>query len=119
MGILTRNAQRQPNVEVMSPPTSGPTATATPTTVPQKPNALARSAPWNACPSTASAALSSIAAPTPCSARAALRKGADGARPHSSDANVKIARPTISIRRRPNRSASAPEGIRSAAKVRT
>ncbi len=32
---------------------------------------------------------------------------------------VKIARPTISIRRRPYRSASAPEGIRSAAKVST
>ena len=49
-GIFTRKAQRQPNPEVMRPPTSGPTATATPTTVPQNPNALARSAPRNSCP---------------------------------------------------------------------
>ena len=97
------------DAEVIRPPTSGPTATAMPTTVPQNPNALARSAPRNACPSTASAALSSIAAPTPCSARAVQdergRREAAQQRRHGEDGE-----PTTSMRRRPNRSASAPAG---------
>ncbi len=97
IGTLTRKAQRHPKPEVIKPPTRGPTATATPITVPQKPKARARSGPRNSCPNIASAALSCTAAPIPWRARATLRTRAVGARPHSSDAMVNTESPTIAI----------------------
>ncbi len=41
------------------------------------------------------------AAPTPCTARAAIRIPALGARPHASEASVKITSPAVNILRRP------------------
>ena len=57
------------------------------------------------------------AAPTPCTARAPIRKPAVGASPQASEESVKIAIPTMKMRRRPMRSPSLPPVIRSAAKV--
>ena len=41
------------------------------------------------------------AAPTPCTARAPMRKPALGASPHASEESVKIASPMTKMRRRP------------------
>ena len=57
------------------------------------------------------------AAPTPCTARAPMRKPAVEASPQASDERVKIASPITKIRRRPKRSPSLPPVIRSAANV--
>jgi hypothetical protein len=55
------------------------------------------------------------APPTPCSARARLRKVGSGASPHSNEATEKIPRPVANTRRRPSRSASEPAVSTSAA----
>ena len=48
------------------------------------------------------------AAPSPCSARAAISSPADGASAHSADAALNRHSPITNSRRRPNRSASEP-----------
>jgi hypothetical protein len=48
------------------------------------------------------------AAPTPCTVRAAISELAPPARPHQSDAPVKMTRPAMKMARRPSRSASLP-----------
>ena len=58
-----------------------------------------------------------IAAPTPCTTRAAISISALPARPQASDDAVKIASPTTNMRRRPSRSASLPPVSISAPKV--
>ena len=58
-----------------------------------------------------------IAAPTPCTTRAAIRTVALPASPQASDDTVKIASPTTKISRRPNRSASFPPVSMSAPNV--
>ncbi len=58
------------------------------------------------------------AAPTPCTARAPIRKPAFGASPQASDESEKIVRPITKILRRPYMSASLPPVISSAAKTR-
>ncbi len=54
IGMLTKKIHSQPRCSVITPPTSGPTATAPPTVAPQTPNAVARSLPWNSWPISAS-----------------------------------------------------------------
>jgi len=49
-----------------------------------------------------------IAPPTPCTARAAIRKSALGASPHASEAAENSTRPIMNERLRPKRSASEP-----------
>ena len=56
----------------------------------------------------ASAAGVSMAAPTPCPARAAISAPATGASPLAREAAVNSASPARNIRRRPNRSAARP-----------
>jgi hypothetical protein len=51
----------------------------------------------------------SIDAPAPCTARAATRTPMDGAAAQASDAAPNTTRPHWNIRRRPKRSANAPE----------
>ena len=46
IGRLTRKIQRHDNPLVIAPPSTGPTATATPVTAPNTPNATPRSRPW-------------------------------------------------------------------------
>ena len=57
------------------------------------------------------------AAPAPCRTRAAISSSPDPARPHHSEADVKIAMPMTKISRRPYASATFPPMSISAAKV--
>jgi hypothetical protein len=57
---------------------------------------------------TARAGATMNAAPTPCTARPAMSQPAPGAMAHSNDAQVKTAAPNMSVRRRPNWSATRP-----------
>ena len=92
-----------------APPTSGPIATPSPLTPPQMPSATPRRAPGiPASDSSVSVSGSTIAAPKPCTARAAI--SASPVLAASADAAlaaVKVARPIANIRLRPNRSPSA------------
>jgi hypothetical protein len=57
-----------------------------------------------------------VAAPTPCTARAAISVAPEDASPHAKDASVKTPTPMSSIRRRPSRSANRPPSKRSVPK---
>ncbi|VWD64326.1 hypothetical protein BLA39750_07880 [Burkholderia lata] len=115
-GRFSRNTQRQPIHCVIAPPTSGAMAVAIPMHMPQIAHARARSRPsGKRFAITASAAVSSSAAPPPFTARAAISQPADGATPQPSDARKNSASPVKSIRLRPKRSASPPAGSRQAA----
>ena len=57
------------------------------------------------------------APPTPCRARERFSTVGDPAKPHSSEAKVKIATPITKTRLRPSRSASEPEVSTNAASV--
>ena len=48
IGTLTKKIHSQPMPEVITPPTTGPTATAAPITPPNTPKAMPRSRPWKA-----------------------------------------------------------------------
>ena len=70
---------------------------------------MARSwAPGKALESSASETANMIAAPTPCTARAELSITMSDAAAQTSDVTVKMERPMVNRRRRPNRSASEP-----------
>src|SRR4051812_31674493 len=99
---------------MMSDPSEGPIAAASAPTAPQRATALARRATGKACSTTASEEGSRSAAPTACSARAAISAPAEGARPQSAEAALKSARPTRKVRFRPTRSAMRPAGTRRA-----
>ena len=65
IGMLTKKIQRHDRPVVIAPPSTGPTATATPVIAPKTPNAMPRSRPWNACASSASEVANMIAPPMP------------------------------------------------------
>jgi hypothetical protein len=117
-GMFTKKIQRHPRPLVMTPPRTGPTATATPVTAPNTPNAAARSRPRKASLSNASEVANMTAPPMPCPARARLRKIVPVARPHSSEPAVKTTVPAANITRRPHRSAREPAVRSAAARVR-
>src|SRR5262245_48644217 len=71
----------------------------------------------NVCNTSASDDGTSAAAATACRIRAPTRKATVGATPQSIDARVKPTAAVRNVRRRPTRSASRPNGIRSAAKT--
>src|SRR5262249_31311680 len=80
---------------------------------PPTPRAAWRARPWRRLAvSSDSAAGAMSAAPVPCTSRAATRSPASFARPAVSDETAKTARPVISMRRRPSRSASRPPSSR-------
>ncbi len=115
-GRFSRKIQRHPIHCAIAPPTSGAIAVATPMHMPQIAHARARSRPSEKrFAITASAEVSSIAAPMPLTARATFRSAADGASPQPSDATKNTASPASSTRLRPARSASPPAGSRHAA----
>ena len=96
---------------------TGPTATATPVIAPQTPNAVPRSRPWKALPSSASEVENIAAPPIPWAPRARLSHSGVVASPESSELTLKMTRPMTNTRRRPNRSASDPVVSSSAASV--
>jgi hypothetical protein len=59
----------------------------------------------------ASAVGAITAAPAPCTARAAISSGADGASAHASEAAPNVASPMRNTRRRPTRSPTRPAAI--------
>ena len=79
---------------VTRPPKSGATVMATPMAAPHMDQARARSfSAWKVWPMTASAEVSSSAAPRPLTARATLSTNGVHASPHSSEASANTARP--------------------------
>jgi hypothetical protein len=112
---LTRKIQRQDKPLVIAPPSTGPTATATPVTAPKIPNAVPRSRPRNAVEISASDVANMIAPPTPWIPRAIARNVGSPARPQSSEPSVKTTMPTLNTTRRPTRSAITPAVRRNAA----
>ena len=113
-----KKIQRQDSALVNAPPMSGPVATASPTAAPNAVNAVARSLPWNSCPSSAGPTANMTAAPAPCTARKELRTMASPARPQARDAAVKTAKPTWNTFLRPIRSAVEPAATRKTASAR-
>ena len=108
-GTLTKNTQRQPRPSVMTPPTSGPTATDIPMVAPYIAIAVPRSLPaGNSCATSASETANIAAPPIPSTARETFRKVASGASPAANDATEKIVNPAANTARRPRRSASEP-----------
>ena len=96
-----RNTQRHDAIPINQPPRNGPIAVATPPRPDHAPIARARSCAANVAWIIARLPGVSSAAPTPCSARAAMSSGADGASPHSSDASANHTTPITNTRRRP------------------
>src|SRR4051812_40090570 len=122
IGRLMKKTQRQPvsvpNAWISTPPSSGPMAVETPTTVPNSPNAVPRSRPLNSC--WISALICGVSRPParPCTSRATTRNSAPGARPQASEESVNRASPTTNIVRRPRTSPIRPAGTSSRPKVR-
>ena len=101
----------------MTPPTSGPMATAPPTVAPQMPIALARSRPSNSWAIRASAVANIAAAPAPCRPRAKLSIVGVVERPQMNEATMKRPKPMLKTRRRPSRSPIEPKTSRNEASV--
>ena len=89
-GTLTKKIQLQSMCSVMSPPTSGPIASAIADTPAQMPIAIPRCRGGNVAVMIASVAGFIIAAPTPCTHARADEEAGARARPQASDATVKI-----------------------------
>ena len=102
---------------VITPPTSGPIASASAETPAQMPIAIPRCRGGKVAVMIESVAGFISADPAPCTTRAPIRKPALGASPHASEAAVKITSPTMKMNRRPKRSASLPPVSISTAKV--
>ena len=101
-----------------SPPAITPTAAPLAPMAPHAPSALFRSAPsGNMFITIDSAAGKTIAAPSPCRKRIAIRNPSDVASPQPSEAAVNTNRPAIRMRRRPSRSAARPPSSRKPPKV--
>ena len=117
-GTLTKKIHSQPAYFVRMPPKSTPAAAPLPPIAPQIPSALLRSEPSsNVVVMIESVAGEMIAAPSPCTARAAISTPIESARPQASDATAKSAMPIMNMRRRPSRSAARPPSRRKPPKV--
>jgi hypothetical protein len=117
MGRFTKKIQRQDSPLVSAPPSTGPTATATPVIAPNTPKATPRSRGGKAAASRASDVANMIAPPMPWKARARARKVASGASPHRAEPTVKTTMPSANTSRRPARSPIEPAVSRKAASV--
>jgi len=114
-----KNTERQPSSDTSGPPTTGPPPPAMPATPPHRPSALRRAArslkvAWIS----DSDAGTDRAAPTPCAARAAIRKLTSGANAHASEQVQKIAMPLKNARLAPRLSLIIPPLSSRAANVR-
>src|SRR5689334_19545690 len=112
-GMFTQKMPRHPTVATSTPPSTGPSAMLRPNTAPQTPSALARSrSSVNVFAMIDKATGFSIDPPMAWTARNATSQPRPGARLHSSEPTVKVARPTWNVRRRPTRSPVEPASIR-------
>jgi len=93
MGTLTQKIQCQFRPYTTAPPTRGPAATASPAMPPQMPTMAPRRSAGQAAVRMVRLSGVTIAAPTPCTARAAIRVPAPGASAQAAEAAVKSSRP--------------------------
>jgi hypothetical protein len=92
---LTRKIARQSTNAIRMPPSTGPMTIPIETAAQTKPNALPRSACGNAPTRMEDARATIIVPPTACSTRQAIRTSIEGARPHNTEATVKVASPKM------------------------
>ena len=118
IGTFSQKIHCQAMPWVIAPPSTGPTTTARAVTEPKMPIAQPRRCGGTAAFSSASASGMTIAAPTPCTVRAAISAPAPGASAHAAEPAANTPRPTAKTRRLPNRSPTAAAVISSTAKVR-
>ncbi len=118
IGTLMKKIARQPSAAIRRPPTSGPPDRAMLAPAAHRPIARPRrsGSGW-AWRSSVREHGTRIAAPTPCTARAAISAPIPGAPPHAIDAIVNSANPATYTRRAPIRSPSEPQVRISAANV--
>ena len=117
IGTLSQKIHCHASVSVTAPPSTGPATTARPVIAPNTPSAHARRSGGNAALSSASDSGAIIAAPTPCTARAAISQPTLVASAHAADAATNSSSPAANSRRRPNLSPSAAPVISSTAKL--
>ena len=96
---------------------NGPAAAPMPARPTIVPMARSRRSGGNASLSTAMLVGKSMAAPAPCTTRAATSQSSDGAAPQSAEAMPNSATPVNSTRRRPKTSPSRPAAMSGAAKA--
>ena len=117
MGTFTQKMNCQEKPSTMAPPMTGPSATARPAVPLQTPRARPRRAGGTAAERMVRVSGVTMAPPTPCRARAAMRAPMLGATAAAAEPSVKMPRPTRNMRLRPKRSPSAAPVSRSTAKV--
>ena len=117
-GTLIQKIQCQSRPWTTTPPTSGPPATARPAIAPMMPITEPRLAGGKALVAMVRLSGVTAAAPTPCTARAAISAAAVGASAQAAEATVNNSRPATYIRRRPSRSPRAAAVTMPAANVR-
>jgi hypothetical protein len=118
IGRLTRKIVRQPTLSTSNPPRTGPPAMPTLEMPPQAARATRRSRPaGNMWVIRASEQGIRRAAPSPCTARAAIRTAIVGAAAHPALATPKTPRPIRKARLAPIRSDQAPIVSRKVAKT--
>ena len=107
-GRLIQNAACQPNESTRNPPTAGPSAVLIALAPAQVPIAAPRSSGGNAAEMMARLCGTIIAAPIPCTSRAAISASTPGASAQPSEASAKTPVPSRNSRSRPKRSPAAP-----------
>ena len=108
IGTLTRKASRQ-DTSVSAPPTTRPSTEPIPVMAANTAVAALRAGPLgNVVATSASPVGAAIAAPTPWSSRATTNVVSSQAIPHSTEAMVNSATPTMKVRLRPMVSPSRP-----------
>jgi hypothetical protein len=113
-GTATRNTHGQPSSVVIRPPSTAPAIAAELPTTDAIPNARLRSVPGGKVALISDREAGAlIAAPAPCTARAASITAGLDASPAPSEPAAKTTRPMTSMRRRPTRSPSRPPRSRS------
>jgi hypothetical protein len=119
MGTLTNSTQRHDSHEVSMPPAIRPMAEPDTATAENTPKARLRSGPSAKLVVISDRAVgAAMAAPTPCSARAASSQVAEVAKPPRNEARVKSRMPDTNTRRRPRMSPARPPSSSRPPKVR-
>src|SRR5256714_492059 len=120
IGTLTHSTHCQPSPSVSTPPSSTPAAPPLPATAPHTPSALVRSGPSrNGVVTIDRAAGERMAAPSPCTARAAISWPESTASPPAREASADSTSPDMKTARLPSRSAARPPSRRNPPNVST
>ena len=115
-GRFSQKAHRHPRLSIRNPPTAGPSAVVIDAAPAQVPIARPRISGGKAAEMIARLCGTISAAPTPCTARAAISAPIPGASAQAAEASAKSRIPETNTRRRPNRSPAAPPTSSSAAR---